>query len=105
MKQLSKREKEVLALVSNGDTSKVIASKLFISARTVDKHIEHAKNKLGAKNSAHAVRLGIEQGCVTLSGKGINYIAERARLNEGIVAAMDDHIEQAAKYTGDSPMW
>ena len=66
MKQLTPREVEVLNLISSGDTSHIIASKLFISARTVDKHTEHVKRKLDAKNIAHAVRLGIIQGYIDI---------------------------------------
>jgi DNA-binding CsgD family transcriptional regulator len=65
MKQLTPREKEVLELVSNGETSITIAKLLSISARTVEHHVSNARKKLGAKNIQHAVRIGIERGDIT----------------------------------------
>jgi DNA-binding CsgD family transcriptional regulator len=65
MKQLSPREKEVLDLVSKGETSRGIAKLLSISARTVEHHVINARKKLGAKNIQHAVRIGIERGDIT----------------------------------------
>jgi DNA-binding CsgD family transcriptional regulator len=66
MKQLSPREKEVLDLVSKGETSRGIAKLLSISARTVEHHVINARKKLGAKNIQHAVRIGIERGDINI---------------------------------------
>ena len=44
---LSRREREVSALVAQGLTNRAIAERLFLSERTVEGHIEHAFNKLG----------------------------------------------------------
>lgn len=45
--RLSPREHEVAALVAGGLTNRAIADRLFISVRTVDKHVEHVLQKLG----------------------------------------------------------
>ena len=51
---LSKREREVLQLVSEGLTNQQIATRLVISIRTVKKHIENIHGKLGVQNRTQA---------------------------------------------------
>ena len=60
-KSLSKREREILALLVDGLTSVEIAAKLFISHRTVDKHRTNILKKLELRNIASLVRYAIEQ--------------------------------------------
>jgi DNA-binding CsgD family transcriptional regulator len=50
---LSPREQEVALLVSHGLTNREIATRLIISERTVDAHVEHIRNKLGLRSRAH----------------------------------------------------
>jgi two-component system response regulator NreC len=50
---LSKREKDILILISNGLKNKEIAEKLFISTRTVDTHKTHILTKLNLKSTAY----------------------------------------------------
>ncbi|WLP88696.1 LuxR C-terminal-related transcriptional regulator [Gordonia sp. NB41Y] len=47
---LTQREGEVAALVADGLTNKQIATKLVISPRTVDPHVEHIFTKLGFRS-------------------------------------------------------
>jgi DNA-binding CsgD family transcriptional regulator len=54
---LTAREAEVLALVREGLATKRIASAIGISPRTVDKHIQHALDKLGVRTRMQAVAL------------------------------------------------
>ena len=54
---LSPRERDVLALVSQGLRNREIAEKLFISEVTVKAHVRNILRKLGAKSRAHAVSL------------------------------------------------
>jgi DNA-binding NarL/FixJ family response regulator len=43
---VTRREQEIAELVADGLTNKEIASKLFLSERTVDNHVQHLLNKL-----------------------------------------------------------
>jgi DNA-binding CsgD family transcriptional regulator len=54
---LTTREAEVLALVREGLATKRIASTIGISPRTVDKHIQHALDKLGVRTRVQAIVL------------------------------------------------
>jgi DNA-binding CsgD family transcriptional regulator len=55
--RLTRREAEILSLVALGHTSEQIATILSVSARTVDKHVEHALEKLGVGSRREAVAL------------------------------------------------
>ena len=61
---LTRREKEVLALVSNGLTTLEIAQKLFISETTVNSHRRNLLDKLNAKNTAALIRFAIDNRLV-----------------------------------------
>lgn len=60
VKSLSRREAEVLRLVTTGLSNKEIARELDISPRTVEIHRMKMMTKLGAKTSAQAIRVEIE---------------------------------------------
>jgi DNA-binding CsgD family transcriptional regulator len=49
---ITDREADVLALVAEGLTSKEIAARLYLSARTVDKHVERLLAKTGVSRRA-----------------------------------------------------
>lgn len=56
---LSGREREVLALLSDGLTGEQIADRLFISTETVRTHVRNAMGKLDAHTRVHAVALAL----------------------------------------------
>lgn len=49
---LTRREREVAALVAEGLTNREIADRLFISERTADGHLEHIREKLAVRSRA-----------------------------------------------------
>lgn len=54
---LTKRELEILEQLATGATYQEIADKLFISAKTVRKHIENIYGKLHAHNKVEAIQI------------------------------------------------
>ena len=60
------REREVLQLIAEGHTTKEIAGKLSISARTADVHRTHIMQKLSVHNVAGLTRVAIAYGLVNL---------------------------------------
>jgi DNA-binding NarL/FixJ family response regulator len=63
---LTPREHEVLELVSQGLSNKLIARRLQISEHTVKFHISSITGKLGASSRTDAVRRGLSRGLITL---------------------------------------
>jgi DNA-binding NarL/FixJ family response regulator len=59
---LTPRELEVLKLIGRGMTNNQIASDLFISIRTVEKHRVNILHKMQALNTADLVRKATEKG-------------------------------------------
>jgi two-component system, NarL family, response regulator NreC len=59
---LSEREREVLRLLALGHTNQEIASKLYLSVRTVETHRAHIMQKLRLSSRAELVRHAMEQG-------------------------------------------
>ncbi len=63
---LTTREREVLELVGQGLSNKLIARQLQISEHTVKFHVSSISNKLGAASRTDAVRRGLRHGLITL---------------------------------------
>src|SRR5688572_14842126 len=59
MRDLSPRQREILALVAAGRTSKEIAGELGISESTVNWHIANVFERLGASSRAEAVAVAL----------------------------------------------
>ena len=59
---LTPREREVLALVARGLTSRRIAQRLGLSVSTIRTHVERCRDKLGASSRAEAVATALRQG-------------------------------------------
>ncbi len=61
---LTRRELDVLSLLVEGLSQPEIAETLFISPKTVDKHIEHILAKLGVHSRAQAVARAVRDGLI-----------------------------------------
>jgi DNA-binding NarL/FixJ family response regulator len=59
---LSNREKDILASLSEGNSYKIIADKLFISIDTVRSHIRNIYKKLHVHNQSEAVAKAFKDG-------------------------------------------
>lgn len=66
LEKLSGRERQVLGMVVRGMTTKEVAGKLFLSARTVDKYRASLMQKLGLKNLHDLIHFAIALGLVTV---------------------------------------
>ena len=63
---LSGREQQVLQLMAEGYSNKEIGLALGIQVPTTKNHVNHVAMRLGARNRAHAVALGMARGLVEL---------------------------------------
>jgi predicted ATPase/DNA-binding CsgD family transcriptional regulator len=62
MPQLSARERELVALVAEGNTDAQIAGKLFISISTVRSHLDRIRDKTSCRRRADLTRLALQIG-------------------------------------------
>jgi DNA-binding NarL/FixJ family response regulator len=63
---LTARELEVLQLIRDGFKNKQVADRLSISENTVNFHIKHIVEKLGANDRTHAVTIAVRRGLLAL---------------------------------------
>lgn len=59
---LTKREREILAMIAAGLANKIIASRLNLSVRTVEHHRANLTDKLGLKDTASLVKYALSKG-------------------------------------------
>lgn len=64
MPRLTRRELEILQLVSQGITTAAIAAQLFISIQTVESHRRNIMQKFKVNNAAAMVRMAIERNVI-----------------------------------------
>jgi DNA-binding NarL/FixJ family response regulator len=64
--ELTAREREVLQLVAEGETSKRIAGQLYVSAKTVDSHRQKIMGKLDINTVAGLTKYAIQKGITFL---------------------------------------
>lgn len=60
----TRREIEVLQLISEGLVNREIGHRLFLSEETVKSHVRHLLGKLQARSRAHAVAVGFRRGLI-----------------------------------------
>jgi DNA-binding NarL/FixJ family response regulator len=62
LSDLTPRELEILRLLVAGQTNKAIAGEIYISERTVQFHLDHIYNKVGARTRLMVGIWAIQQG-------------------------------------------
>jgi DNA-binding CsgD family transcriptional regulator len=70
-KPLSRREREVVALVAGGATGREVGERLSVTAATVETHNRNAMRRLGARNRSHLVTLAILRHEIELDDIGV----------------------------------
>jgi len=61
----TKREKEVIAMIADGLSTKVIAQKCFLSSETVSTHRKNIIRKIKASNAVEAVARAFRMGLIS----------------------------------------
>jgi DNA-binding NarL/FixJ family response regulator len=59
--KLTRRQREILQLLANGESTTVAARELDLSEETVKTHMKNALARLGAKNRTHAVSIALRE--------------------------------------------
>jgi DNA-binding NarL/FixJ family response regulator len=82
---LTEREVDVLRLLGNGDSNKIIATTLGITLDTTKKHVRNIIDKLQARSRTHAAIIAAQAGIV---GNPVNHIAPALEVQSspGLVA-------------------
>jgi DNA-binding NarL/FixJ family response regulator len=62
---LTSRQREILQLIAEGESTRSIADKLFVSVKTVETHRAQLMSRLGIHDVAGLVRFAIRTGVVT----------------------------------------
>ena len=60
--QLSPREQEVLKLLAQGYTNQEVATRLYLSVKTIETHRARIVDKLGLRSRADLTRYALEMG-------------------------------------------
>ena len=63
---LTAREQEILEMIAEGMSNRIIANRLGISSQTVKFHVASILAKLGAGSRTEAVTFGLRQGLIAL---------------------------------------
>jgi DNA-binding NarL/FixJ family response regulator len=63
---LTTREREVLHLVAQGETTPAIAERLGVSPRTVETHRTNLMRKLGLRTQTDLIRYALQRGIIAL---------------------------------------
>jgi DNA-binding NarL/FixJ family response regulator len=66
--KLTGREIEVIQLIADGQTSREIGDKLFISENTVKNHVRNILDKLGLHSRNEAVMYALREELITING-------------------------------------
>jgi len=67
---LTERELDIIALIAAGHSARVIAQKMQLSPRTVERYLEDCRFKLQATNSCQLVSRAMASGKLRLGDDG-----------------------------------
>ena len=67
-RQLSNRERQVLQLIAEGNSTKEIAYKLHVSVKTIESHRQNIMAKLSIHNLAGLTKFAVREGLTSLDG-------------------------------------
>jgi len=62
--KLTRRQREILQLLANGESTTVAARELGLSEETVKTHTRNALGRLGARNRSHAVAIALRESLI-----------------------------------------
>ncbi len=62
--KLTRRQRQILQLLANGESTTVAARELDLSEETVKTHIKTALARLGARNRTHAVSIALREALI-----------------------------------------
>ncbi len=62
--KLTKRQREILQLLANGESTTVAARELDLSEETIKTHTKNALGRLGARNRTHAVAIAMRESLI-----------------------------------------
>jgi two-component system, NarL family, response regulator len=62
--KLTRRQRELLQLLANGESTTVAARRLGLSEETVKTHTKNALARLGARNRTHAVAIALRESLI-----------------------------------------
>jgi DNA-binding NarL/FixJ family response regulator len=66
LRTITPREIEIINYLSEGYSTNDISSKLFISSKTVERHKSNLFKKLKLRNTAHLVKVAVENGLLII---------------------------------------
>lgn len=61
---ITRRQREILQLLADGESTTVAARQLGLSEETVKTHMKNTLARLGAKNRSHAVAIGLRESLI-----------------------------------------
>lgn len=62
--KLTKRQRQILQLLANGESATVAARELDLSEETVKTHLKNTSARLGARNRTHAVAIALRESLI-----------------------------------------
>ena len=61
---ITKRQREILQMLADGESTTVAARRLGLSEETVKTHMKNILARLEAKNRSHAVAIGLRESLI-----------------------------------------